>query len=196
MSGTKTFDQNYALEQAMRLFWAKGFEAASISDLERVTGLNRSSLYNAFGDKEALFAAALERYSERLLSTILPSLEGTPVVAAIRNLLEAFDRALTASEAPGGCLVYVTIFERGQGPEATAVILKRHVGRVRRALLARLSAAVATGELRDAAAAGELMALGLAALAGLATLSRLRAPAQERGLLVSAVAAAIAARAP
>ncbi|MEM8645620.1 MAG: helix-turn-helix domain-containing protein, partial [Pseudomonadota bacterium] len=64
MSGRKQFNEDEALEAAMRAFWQRGYEATSLSDLEAATGLNKSSLYNAFESKEALFVRCLERYSE------------------------------------------------------------------------------------------------------------------------------------
>ena len=54
MARTKAFDDDWVLEQAMRAFWAGGYAATSVQDLEHATGLGRGSLYNAFGDKEQL----------------------------------------------------------------------------------------------------------------------------------------------
>ncbi len=58
----KTFEPEEALNGMMQVFWKKGFHATSISELERATGLNKRSLYNAFGDKEAIFDAVLRVY--------------------------------------------------------------------------------------------------------------------------------------
>src|ERR1700682_5422195 len=58
----RSFDIDGALDRALRVFWRKGYEGASLSDLTRAVGVNRPSLYAAFGDKEALFRKALDRY--------------------------------------------------------------------------------------------------------------------------------------
>jgi AcrR family transcriptional regulator len=58
----RSFDIDGALDRALRVFWRKGYEGASLSDLTKAVGVNRPSLYAAFGDKEALFRKALDRY--------------------------------------------------------------------------------------------------------------------------------------
>ena len=62
MAGTKQFDHGTVVDRAMMLFWRKGYGGTSIQDLEKATRLRRGSLYNAFGDKQGLFVAALKRY--------------------------------------------------------------------------------------------------------------------------------------
>src|SRR5215218_9208155 len=61
----RSFDRDAALEQAVRLFWRKGFEATSMADLTAAMGIGAPSLYAAFGSKEALYAEALSYYQER-----------------------------------------------------------------------------------------------------------------------------------
>ncbi len=61
MARPRTFDKDQALDRAMDLFWDKGYDATSVADLTEAIGINRPSLYAAFGDKEALFMAALDR---------------------------------------------------------------------------------------------------------------------------------------
>src|ERR1700751_1881083 len=62
MGRPRGFDEDAALEAAMRVFWAKSYEGATMSDLTEAMGINRSSMYAAFGDKETLFRRAIERY--------------------------------------------------------------------------------------------------------------------------------------
>jgi TetR/AcrR family transcriptional repressor of nem operon len=62
MARTREFDTEAAVERAMRVFWCKGYEATSISDLVEATGVQRGSLYAAFGSKQGLYHAALDRY--------------------------------------------------------------------------------------------------------------------------------------
>ncbi|TIU07517.1 MAG: helix-turn-helix transcriptional regulator, partial [Mesorhizobium sp.] len=60
----RTFDRTTALRRAMEVFWAKGYEGASMSDLTAAMGINSPSLYAAFGSKEALFLEAVELYTQ------------------------------------------------------------------------------------------------------------------------------------
>ena len=60
----REFNAEDALERAMQLFWAKGYEATSLSDLTAAMGLSKSSLYDTFGSKHELFLAAMDRYNE------------------------------------------------------------------------------------------------------------------------------------
>jgi len=60
----RSFDADRALDRALKVFWRKGYEGASLADLTSAMGINRPSLYAAFGNKEALFRKALDRYAE------------------------------------------------------------------------------------------------------------------------------------
>src|SRR5258708_15748896 len=68
------FDEEAALEAAMRVFWAKSYEGATMSDLTKAMGINRSSMYAAFGDKETLFRRAIVRYRSGPISYIRKAL--------------------------------------------------------------------------------------------------------------------------
>ena len=61
----REFDVEEALGAALKVFWRKGYDGASLTDLTEAMGVTRPSLYCAFGNKEALFRAALHRYDER-----------------------------------------------------------------------------------------------------------------------------------
>ncbi len=74
MPWEKSFDEEVAIEKAMLVFWEKGFEPASIADLLEGTGLNRGSLYNAFGGKQQLFVKALLKY-DGIVRLFWPSLK-------------------------------------------------------------------------------------------------------------------------
>ena len=62
----RKYDEDQALSGAMLLFWERGFSATSLDDLSKAMGMNRPSIYNAFGDKEAIYAKALARFCEQL----------------------------------------------------------------------------------------------------------------------------------
>jgi hypothetical protein len=77
MARPREFDEAEALERAMGVFWSQGYEATSVEDLVGSTGLNRGSLYAAFGDKNALFLRALEHYRCLRMEELGACLEGT-----------------------------------------------------------------------------------------------------------------------
>lgn len=64
MARPKEFNRDQVLEKAMGLFWEKGYDGSSVEDLVQCTGIGRGSLYDTFGDKHALYLAALDRYME------------------------------------------------------------------------------------------------------------------------------------
>jgi AcrR family transcriptional regulator len=123
-----SFDRDAALETAMHVFWERGYEAASISDLTAAMGITPPSLYTAFGDKEQLFLEAIERYALGYGSAGVRALQEEPSArgAIERWLLEAANE-LTQPCHPKGCMVVMAATncsaaaERVQG----ALLLRR-----------------------------------------------------------------------
>jgi TetR/AcrR family transcriptional regulator, copper-responsive repressor len=102
----RAFDKDTALQAAVRLFWSKGFQRTSISDLTTALGVNPPSLYAAFGDKQQIYTAALEVYQRDVgcfLDTALAS--PGPARAAVHALLATAACVYTAPETPPGCMV-------------------------------------------------------------------------------------------
>jgi AcrR family transcriptional regulator len=75
MGRPREFDVDEALDAALRVFWSKGYEGASYADLTKAVGVERPALYSAFGNKEALFRQALERYYEHYLHYFFEALQ-------------------------------------------------------------------------------------------------------------------------
>jgi AcrR family transcriptional regulator len=98
------FDENAALEAAMRVFWEKSYEGATLSDLTSAMGINRSSMYAAFGDKAALFRRAMERYREGPMRYIRDALEKPVLRDAVASLLNGTVLFLSQPGHPRGCL--------------------------------------------------------------------------------------------
>jgi TetR/AcrR family transcriptional regulator, transcriptional repressor for nem operon len=113
MARPKSFDEEAVLDQAVQLFWERGYEGTSLADLEAHLGLGRQSLYNSFGDKHALFLKALERYRRGVSDPALAQLNSPEAgLDTIRAFFDGGVRSFT-SETRRGCLVANTISELG-----------------------------------------------------------------------------------
>ena len=109
MGRTKAFDSAAVIRAARDAFWERGYEGTSVVDLERATGLNRSSLYHAFGNKRGLFDAAVDDYLEAVVRPRLRALvSGAPTLAALLAYFSGLAIAietLPGSIPPYGCLL-------------------------------------------------------------------------------------------
>lgn len=101
-----TFDPDQALDAAMRVFWLKGYEGASLSDLTEAMGINKPSLYARFGDKRGLFLAAIDRYKEVVGAANLQKvLDGKTVRETIEGYFSTINAFLTSPDTPPGCML-------------------------------------------------------------------------------------------
>lgn len=105
MPRPREFDRAQALERAMHLFWEQGYERTTIRDLTEAMGISAPSLYNAFGDKAALFAEAVAEY-ERSSQVIAPRAADEPISREVlARILEVAVLQYSSVEHPRGCLV-------------------------------------------------------------------------------------------
>jgi TetR/AcrR family transcriptional repressor of nem operon len=143
----KAFDHEQALSAAMQVFWVKGFEATSLDDLLAAMKIGRQSLYDTFGDKRALFLAALERYREltdAYLRTCLA--DGPTVKAAFRRLfMQVVDEP--EGHQRRGCLLVNTAVELAPHDPASARLVLGHQRAAERLFRRGLDLAQARGEL-------------------------------------------------
>jgi AcrR family transcriptional regulator len=101
-----SFDREQALENAMHVFWERGYEAASISELTAAMGITPPSLYAAFGDKEKLFLEAIERYSCGPGAALPLAMTEEPTARqGIERLMMEAAAELTRPGHPSGCMV-------------------------------------------------------------------------------------------
>jgi TetR/AcrR family transcriptional repressor of nem operon len=107
MARLKAFDEERALDAAVDCFWMRGYEATSVRNLAEAMGIGGTSLYNAYGDKRALFRRSLERYAERSMRERIARLEAghkpKDAIAAFVN--EIIDRSLKDPDRKGCLLV-------------------------------------------------------------------------------------------
>lgn len=105
----RSFDRQGALERAMDVFWERGYQAASMSDLTEAMGINSPSLYAAFGSKEALFREAVKLYQQTAGEEVWNVVEGAPTArAAMEGLLLASAEANVRPHRPTGCLIVLS----------------------------------------------------------------------------------------
>ncbi|AEF54428.1 TetR/AcrR family transcriptional regulator [Marinomonas posidonica] len=111
----RTFNKEQALSHAMKVFWLKGFAGASLSDLVEAMGINKPSLYAAFGNKESLFISTLEYYVETVGASHFDNLisPNESVPNKIGAYLESISKAVLNSALPGGCFVVNSTCESG-----------------------------------------------------------------------------------
>ena len=123
-----SFDRDAALETAMHVFWERGYEAASISDLTSAMGITPPSLYTAFGDKEQLFLEAIERYALGYGSAGARALDEEPSArGAIERWLTEAANELTQPCHPKGCMVVMAATNCSAAAERVqdALLLRR-----------------------------------------------------------------------
>jgi len=101
----RAFDPDAALEAALRVFWRKGYEGTALSDLTAAMGINRPSIYATFGNKEALFRKALDRYAERVTCYTGEALKEPTARAVAERLFVGTADLLSCPENPKGCLM-------------------------------------------------------------------------------------------
>lgn len=108
----RQFDSDKALHDAMLVFWRHGYRGTSVDDLTEALGINKPSLYAAFGDKEALFLQVVDHYRDKMLS---PALKKLAECQSLREGLAAFFSALgevvIENDTPPGCLIACLLSE-------------------------------------------------------------------------------------
>ncbi|PRD42605.1 TetR family transcriptional regulator [Phyllobacterium phragmitis] len=148
----RAFDREAALARATRLFWEKGYEATSVSELTEVMGIGSPSLYAAFGSKEALYGEALRYYVDTYEGLVWAKFHAADTArAAVEGYLMDSAAALTGSIAdiPLGCMVTLSSVgseghsELGQRVRAQRAVTLHH-------LETRLTRAVEEGEIPPA----------------------------------------------
>lgn len=129
MARPRAFDHEQVLASARQVFWRHGLHATSVEDLSRATGLGQSSLYNAFGSKDALFAACLDSYltDARTRDSAILEDSSMGVVERVEALLTAIateEAERSAGGDPRGCLAVNTLAELADDPEATVTVAR------------------------------------------------------------------------
>jgi AcrR family transcriptional regulator len=144
----RAFDERVILRRVLDVFWDKGYDATSMSDLVKETGVNTPSLYATFGNKEQLYMRAVELYIE-LVGGITEEMlsKHDRLMDAIRALLEAHVRLYTQFDPPRGCMVVRSVGEASTVSPKTRARLHLYREQVGIAIRNRVQEAVDAGEL-------------------------------------------------
>ena len=145
----RTFDREQALSNAMKIFWARGYEGATLTELQRAMGgITAPSLYAAFGSKEELFKEAVELYSKLQGIPILKALTGK---STTRESMEAFLMVMAESfsqpDKPHGCLVTLGAINGIRDNRRVQDYLRDRRARRHQVILQRLERGVEEGDL-------------------------------------------------
>jgi AcrR family transcriptional regulator len=143
----REFNVDKALDRALKVFWRKGYEGTSLPDLTKAMGINRPSLYAAFGNKEALFRKTIDRYLEGPAGYMRVALRQPTARGVVEHVLRGSIDLLTDSRNPRGCFIVQAALVCGD----TADCVRRELARRRdagvTALRERFERAVADGDL-------------------------------------------------
>jgi len=180
----REFCVDAALAAALPVFWRKGFEGASLSDLTEAMGITRPSLYAAFGNKEALFRKALDLYEREKLAYVSAALEAPTARGVAERLLRGALDMQTSSCDPHGCMgVISTVACTEQSETIKAEVLARRASSDA-ALLRRFERAEAEGELPEGLNAAGLARYLITIMQGMAVQGGSGASREELELLV------------
>jgi AcrR family transcriptional regulator len=113
----RSFDADTALDRALEVFWRQGYEGTSLTDLTTAMGINRPSLYAAFGNKEELFSVVLARYLEGPGGYAAAALDARTTPEVLRLLIRGAIELTTGQDAPHGCLCVKSVQAGGPGTE-------------------------------------------------------------------------------
>lgn len=191
----RRYEHATALDAALATFWSKGFAGTSLDDLASAMGMNKPSIYAAFGNKDALYAAAVERYVQTLGRGYLEPLHrGRTLAADLDGFYASVIEVVSGAHGPHGCIVACTLPAEAESTPAARELLADALGRIDAAVRQRLARAVEQGELprdTDLRTQAQLVTSGMIALS-----LRARAGAPKRDLtrLARAFVAAVGAR--
>jgi TetR/AcrR family transcriptional repressor of nem operon len=141
MARPREFDEHQVIESLMTVFWNKGYEATTMQDLVKASGLLKGSLYGAFGDKQALYLASLKHYNRTRIQAGIDMLNGEgsvrqKIARLFDNVIESTRRGLFA----GGCLLCNASLEKAVSDKQVKTEIKTTIRRLKVAIMDALKA--------------------------------------------------------
>ena len=180
----REFCVDQALAAALRVFWSKGYEGASLTDLTDAMGVTRPSLYAAFGNKEALFRKALDLYEREKLEYTRAALQQPTARAVAEYLMRGALESQTGNSEPHGCLGVISSMACGAEAESIKAEVVRRRASSHRAVVERFERAKAEGDLPAQVDVEGLTSYLFAILQGMAVQAGSGATREELGRLI------------
>jgi AcrR family transcriptional regulator len=192
MPRPREFDADKALDRAMHVFWEHGYHATSVQDLMKAAGVQKQSLYCAFGDKRSLFLKCLNLYTKQILLEIQKMLnDADSPLDGIARVMRFASLAPDSKNCPPGCLMANTALELGLGDPGVADEIRRMFRGIEKMLGAAVRKAQAQGEISkkfDSMAVGQSLAN---TISGIRILEKTGASKQQVRTVVEMALAAI-----
>ena len=190
MARPREFDEMTALEAAIECFWQNGYEATSVRDLADKMGLSAPSLYNAYGDKRALYERALEHYLDQSARALIKRLEESlPPKQAVRQFIEEIIRHSVNDPERRGCFLINSALEVAPHDRELRVFVADRFAEIESFFRRSIKAAQAEGTVPQNRAAKDLARLLLGVLLGIRVLARSK---PQRALLEGVARPALA----
>jgi AcrR family transcriptional regulator len=173
MGRPREFQEDRVIADALQAFWRQGYGGTSIPDLIAATKLERSSLYQAFGDKHSLFDRTLETYLRAGRSAMRETLASSdPPIVKLRHWLEQVHAGCSGAQGGPGCLAVIAMVELAPSDPAIRTRLARHWAIIERALERLVIEGQAAGQFRGDMPPKALAGLVVRTIAGIAVFSR------------------------
>ena len=174
MARLKSFDEQRALDRAVDCFWRRGYQATSVRELAGTMGIGGTSLYNAYGDKRALFVRCLARYANRSSRERMARMEEqhAPKQAVRAFLGEIIERSLKDPDGKG-CLLVNSALDVAPHDADIAAAVAGHLGEIREFFRRNIEAARRSGDVPKTADADALSGHLLGVVMGIRVLARI-----------------------
>ncbi|KXY41503.1 TetR/AcrR family transcriptional regulator [Bacillus sp. TH22] len=189
MARTREFDEDQVLDAAMQLFWEKGYEATSLSDLTSRMGIQRPSIYSTFGDKKELFEAALRRYTMSRASDIRNRLQSH---SSVKEAFSIFFADVVNEEYAGdlskGCFCINTMVELAPHDERFEILTREHQMYLAVIFQETIERGIQSGELEANTDAKSLAQALIVSLIGLTVMMKSR---PQRSFVDNVIAATL-----
>jgi len=169
----RSFDRDVALSRAMKLFWERGYEAVSLADLTHELGINKPSIYAAFGSKEGLFREAVELYAATEGCATQNAMRDEPTArAAVEAMLRNNARVYTSADKPRGCMVLLAASVGSSENHEVRAYLATLRTRARALIEARVRRAILEGDVVGTADARRVALFYMSVLCGMSAHAR------------------------
>lgn len=176
MPRPREFDEEAALDAATNCFWTRGYEAASTRDLAEQMGITGASLYNAYGDKRALYRLVLERYARKALGWCATALAADqPGGMAIEGFFAALAAEALSDSQPPGCLIVNAGLETAPNDAEFRQVVTEVFERIESLFAACIARGQQEGSISNTQPSEDLARLLLGAMLGMRVLARARA---------------------